>query len=59
MVVYSVVAPRLLLTSARVRARGVKGNQVHSITVLSLGIPNSDFQPILLMENFYSKIVLP
>ena len=49
----------LLLTSARVRARGVERNQVHSITVQRLGIPNPDFQPILTMEKFYSKIVLP
>ena len=58
LVLSSLLRSRLLLTSARGRARRVQGNQVHSITVQSLGIPNSDFQPILLMEQFYSKTEL-
>ena len=37
-----------------IRAGGVQGNQVHSITSEGLRIPNPDFQPILSRAKFYS-----
>ena len=37
---------RIALTDFRVRTDGVQGNQVHSITVRGMGIPQTDFQPI-------------
>ena len=39
-------ASRIALTDFRVRTDRVQGNQVHSITVRGLGIPQTDFQPI-------------
>ena len=38
----------------RVRAGGVQGNQVHSITPEGLRITNPDFQPIPSRAKFYS-----
>ena len=39
-------AARVALTNFRVKTEGVQGNQVHSIIVWGLGIPQTDFQPI-------------
>ena len=49
---------RVALTNFRVKTEGVQGNQVHSITVRGLGIPQTDFQPIPMHHYIYSIIVL-
>ena len=46
--------PRFSLTSIRVSKRGVQENQVHSITIQSLEVPNLNFQPIPPISKFYS-----
>ena len=48
---------RVALINFRVRTDGVQGNQVHSITVRGLGIPQTDFQLIPSHHKFYSIIV--
>ena len=45
---------RVAVTNFRVRTDGVQGNQVHSITVQGLGIPQTDFQPIPMPRSFLS-----
>ena len=45
---------RLLWTEVRLETARVQGNQVHTINIIGLEIPNHDFQPILMKSNFYS-----
>ena len=42
------------LNNFRVRTDGVQENQVHSITLQSLEVPNLNFQPIPPTSKFYS-----
>ena len=42
------------LNNFRVRSDGVQENQVHSITIQSMEVPNLNFQPIPPTSKFYS-----
>ena len=46
--------PRPVLAKNRIGLRGFRGNQIRTVAILSLEVPNPNFQPILMMSNFFS-----
>ena len=43
-----------VLTKNRIGLRGFQGNQIHTVAIWSLEVPNPNFQPIIMMSKFYS-----
>ena len=51
---FVILRPTVPLNNFRVRTDGVQENQVHSITIQSLEVPNLNFQPIPPTSKLYS-----